>query len=73
MNFAASTFREVEATETDREIERALRVVHERFGGDLRVFFRQIRKLQEEQETGSPEAILSEQLMRPQASDQSKS
>jgi len=49
MSFATSTFRQAEATSTDREVERALRVVYERFGGDLRAFFQHVRELQEKE------------------------
>jgi hypothetical protein len=50
MNSTMSTFRQAEATETDREVQRALRVVYERFGSDLGVFFQHVRKMQEQEE-----------------------
>jgi hypothetical protein len=48
-----STFRQAEATETDREVQRALRAVYERFGSDLGVFFQHVRKMQEEERAKS--------------------
>lgn len=51
-DFAMPTYRLAEITETDREIGRALQVVHKRFGGDLRVFFSHIKDLHEKSQTG---------------------
>jgi hypothetical protein len=45
----ASTFRQTEATATDQEVQRALRIVYERFGSDLGLFFQHVRKMQEEE------------------------
>jgi len=53
MNPTMSTFRQAEATETDREVQRALRAVYERFGSDLGVFFQHVRKMQEEERAKS--------------------
>lgn len=57
MKAATSTFRQVDASSTDKEVERALRVVYDRFGGDLRVFFQHVRDLQENKEEAEREAL----------------
>ena len=72
MGYAASTFRQAPATDTDREVDRALQVVHDRFGGDLREFFSRVRNLRKSVE---PEAAEIQVLLKPidKSCDQSKS
>jgi hypothetical protein len=47
MKMASATFRQVDITPTDEKIRRTVRIVHERFGGDITAFIKHAREKRE--------------------------